>query len=126
MNATNAARVHVIWAATAWWKSRRPLGWSEADHLSNPTINQLDPGGADKQLARAVARLLKETAQADDATPLVQDLYDLAIGKKVDRFSVLRRAEAFLRKREVQDDPKPIERDRSGAQVRVSGRLSKP
>jgi hypothetical protein len=71
--------------------------------------------GTDKTLARAVARLVKETAQLDDATPLIQDLYDLAQGKKIDRFSVLRRAEAFLGKREVQDDPRPVARERRGA-----------
>lgn len=121
MNAPNAARSNVLQAAVAWWRGHRPQSWSEYDHLHNPTINQLNPLGTDKALARAVARLLKETSQLDDATPLVQELYDLALGKKVDRFSVLRRAEAFLGKREVQDDPKPIARERRGVLSRSSG-----
>lgn len=101
--------------AVNWWKMHRPVGWSEAQHLENPTINSGDStvGGCNSALCRAVAALVKETAQVDDATPLVQMLYDLAQGKTtVNRSLVLRQAEAFLGKREVEDDTKPLDRGR--------------
>lgn len=93
--------------AVNWWKMHRPVGWSEAQHLENPTINS-----GDAVLCRAVAALVKETAQVDDAIPLVQLLYDLAQGKTTNRSLVLRQAEAFLGKREVSDDTKPVDRGR--------------
>ena len=45
-------------AAYAWWKNRRPLVYSEAEHLRNPTVNTCTDGEA--RLARAVARMRKE------------------------------------------------------------------
>jgi hypothetical protein len=41
-------------AAYVWWLSHRPTGYTEEQHLKNPTINMAG-GLADKDLARAVA-----------------------------------------------------------------------
>ena len=41
-------------AAIAWWRSKRPVDWSQAEHLKNPTINVATEREAG--LALAVAR----------------------------------------------------------------------
>lgn len=46
-------------AAIAMWKQRRPLSFSEAEHLANPTINTTSE--AEQKFARAVAKFLKAT-----------------------------------------------------------------
>ncbi len=43
----------VVQAAYKWWLLRRPVGWTEAEHLANPNINC--PGLRDGALAKAVA-----------------------------------------------------------------------
>jgi hypothetical protein len=49
----------VIRAALAWWRGQRPMGWTEAEHLANPTVNT---GHSDRshQLAAAVGGYVKE------------------------------------------------------------------
>lgn len=41
-------------AAVTWWKSKRPVGWTIAQHVIDPTINTA--GYREKRLARAAAR----------------------------------------------------------------------
>lgn len=43
-------------AAVAWWKSKRPRGWSHKQHLDEPSAAT---AGADAELAWAVARMLE-------------------------------------------------------------------
>ena len=45
----------VLAAAVGWWKAHRPIGWTNADHLNNPTINAHATDN-DKLLAMAVGR----------------------------------------------------------------------
>jgi len=53
-----AERTHaVIDAAIQWWLARRPVGWSEAQHLERPAINTTTPREA--QLASAVAEFVR-------------------------------------------------------------------
>lgn len=44
-------------AAIMWWRSHRPVIWTEAQHLETPMINC--PNDGDKALAMAVANRLK-------------------------------------------------------------------
>ncbi len=44
-------------AALEWWKSHRPIEWSEAQHLGNPVINT--SSDSERKLAIAVARMLR-------------------------------------------------------------------
>ena len=39
-------------AAYSWWLDLRPIGWSQAEHLNNETVNCV--GDVEKALARAV------------------------------------------------------------------------
>jgi hypothetical protein len=39
--------------AIHWWMGRRPVGWSDKEHLDNPTINC--PTDRERSLALAVA-----------------------------------------------------------------------
>lgn len=48
-------------AAVAWWRSHRPVGYSEVEHLDNPRVNC--SSGEEKRLAIAVAGFLKERAR---------------------------------------------------------------
>jgi|WetSurMetagenome_2_1015567.scaffolds.fasta_scaffold1537050_2 hypothetical protein len=40
-------------AAIAWWRSRKPLAFTAAEHLENPCINT--QSDAERRLAKAVA-----------------------------------------------------------------------
>lgn len=59
--ATNA----LIAASLAWWKSRRPQGWTQERHLGRPAVNM--PTVRDAELALAVAEYIR-TAKALGAT----------------------------------------------------------
>lgn len=39
-----------------WWVGHRPIGWTDADHLANPTVNCVMPN--EEALATEVARLI--------------------------------------------------------------------
>ena len=43
----------VLTAALAWWRCRRPVGWTETEHLEHPEINTAT--ASEQALARAVA-----------------------------------------------------------------------
>lgn len=43
-------------AALAWWESARPVGWTQAQHAANPTVNQAQPG--DTALALAIGAIV--------------------------------------------------------------------
>ena len=43
-------------AALNWWKSKRPLAYTKANHLKNPTINCQNH--AQDTLAEAVAKMV--------------------------------------------------------------------
>ena len=47
----------VVGAAKAWWVSKKPVAYSNSEHLENPTINCC--GEEEKELARAVAVWVK-------------------------------------------------------------------
>lgn len=53
-----AAEPAILSAARAWWRSKRPIGWTEAQHLASPTINTMTQW--ESRLARAVARAVKK------------------------------------------------------------------
>ena len=44
-------------AAIAWWKRRRPLGWTAEMHIANPTINCTSD---EYDLAKQASYLVKE------------------------------------------------------------------
>lgn len=44
-------------AAWKWWTWRRPLGYTEQEHLENPEVNCAGP--TDAALARVVASMVK-------------------------------------------------------------------
>lgn len=46
-------------AAYAWWRNRRPVDWSEAQHLEHPRVNCA--GDAERKLAMAVAKMVEAT-----------------------------------------------------------------
>jgi hypothetical protein len=54
-----SVKTEVVAAAIKWWKSHRPVGWTENQHLENPTVNAgyRDSAG---DLAEAVAGYLLE------------------------------------------------------------------
>jgi hypothetical protein len=55
---TDIAALHdVAEAAAAWWKARRPSGWSLEQHLADPAVNC--EGAREHQLAQAVASWLR-------------------------------------------------------------------
>ncbi len=56
-DAQTAALLSVEKAARAWWRQRRPVGWTRRKHLANPTINC--NGKAETQLAQMVANWIK-------------------------------------------------------------------
>lgn len=43
-------------AALAWWINKRPIGWTEIQHLDNPEINCTIP---EQDLARRVAHQVR-------------------------------------------------------------------
>ena len=45
-------------AAIEWWKGRRPVGWTEVQHLVNPQINTSTY--SEKSLCLAVATYIKK------------------------------------------------------------------
>jgi len=45
-------------AALTWWKSKRPLDWTKADHLHAPDINCRND--AEDRLAGAVAKMVEK------------------------------------------------------------------
>lgn len=102
-------------AAKAWWIVHRPATFTEAEHLSNPTINT--NGAEEHKLARSVTVLLKESWRSDDAKSLVEDLLSLARDLEHNkrpisnaffkRHEIYRRAEVFLGKRVVSEDTTP-------------------
>lgn len=50
-----SAALHGIAASSkAWWLMKRPVGWSEAQHLQNPSVNCSDEPA--RELARSVAQ----------------------------------------------------------------------
>lgn len=117
MTSVAKVRLRVLRAAVEWWKQHKPLTFSLEEHLRNPTINI--PGyHHDATLARAVAALVKTSWQSDEASSLVADLYIYARllekGKSLHEKAVLmRRAEAFLEIRSVEDDTTPKEAPRA-------------
>lgn len=48
----------VLRNAVSWWESKRPLEFSEKDHLLNPTINCSTE--SEKELAKSISRMLSE------------------------------------------------------------------
>lgn len=42
-------------ALVSWWRGRKPRGWSEAQHLANPTVNMATP--RERRLAHAAVKL---------------------------------------------------------------------
>lgn len=53
----------IIAEAVKWWLSKRPADWDDAQHLSNSEINC--KGGAETQLAKAIARYLDTAPNAN-------------------------------------------------------------
>ena len=57
--ATSNSSVGLLRLETAllnWWVGHRPVGWTDADHLANPTVNCVMPN--EDALAIEVARLI--------------------------------------------------------------------
>jgi len=48
-------------SALCWWQRRRPLIWTQEQHLEHPTINCVD--SAEHRLAENVARIVKESTE---------------------------------------------------------------
>ncbi len=46
-------------AAKSWWKEKRPMDYSENDHINNATINCFN--GRENKLAKVVAKIVKES-----------------------------------------------------------------
>lgn len=51
----------VIAAAIEWWRTKKPVKWTEAQHLESPWINCTQCG--EKELASAVAAHLREAGE---------------------------------------------------------------
>lgn len=47
----------IINRALAWWRSKRPIGWTSEDHLKNPTVNCVD--GLEHALAKSAANVAR-------------------------------------------------------------------
>ena len=45
-------------AAVRWWVGKRPLGWTEAEHLKTGAVNTTT--ATENSLAEAVAKMLSE------------------------------------------------------------------
>lgn len=54
-------------AARYWWRSKRPVGWSQRKHLDMPAINTLTC--AERDLAIAVADTLRGVTSPDGGRP---------------------------------------------------------
>ena len=48
---------NVIVKAIKWWKMHRPCGWTQAQHLANPTVNTCTD--SEKALALSIAEYIK-------------------------------------------------------------------
>lgn len=48
--------------AYQWWKSRRPVSFTEADHIANPTVNTTS--AAEAAMAQAVADTFRNASTA--------------------------------------------------------------
>ena len=48
-------------AAKFWWERHRPIKWTLAEHLELPSVNTAT--SAEGDLARAVARIVKASAE---------------------------------------------------------------
>lgn len=51
------SEMKVVVEAVRWWKNRKPVFFTEEEHLENPKINCMTE--TEKRLAESVARLLK-------------------------------------------------------------------
>lgn len=49
-------------AVLAWWEGRRPVGWIEEDHISQPTVNCTTD--EEESLARAAAKLARRSSSS--------------------------------------------------------------
>ena len=49
-------KTHVFVSAIAWWESKRPVGWTEPQHLALPAVNC--QSGSETELAEDVARAI--------------------------------------------------------------------
>ena len=52
-----SAILDLINSSIKWWLGKRPIDWSEKDHLANPEINSFNTG--EKDLCRAIAAYIK-------------------------------------------------------------------
>jgi hypothetical protein len=52
----------VLKYAGHWWRNRRPIGWSEEQHMRNHEVNTAGP--VEKALARSYARLVRSRKHA--------------------------------------------------------------
>lgn len=57
LDAEAAAFLAVADAAKAWWEGKRPLAFTEDDHLDEPTVNCT--GARDNALCLAVAEMVR-------------------------------------------------------------------
>lgn len=57
-----ALALGVLEAAVAWWRGHRPVDWTHADHLDNPTINA-HATDSDRELAAAVGKWAAELGE---------------------------------------------------------------
>jgi len=120
MSSFHSLQKKVLNAAIALWESRRPANYTLNQHAANPTINVQNK--FEHQLARATAQLVQLGWKSDESYALVHDLLELAQSLEKSRAlslelfqkkpEIYRRAEAFLGKREVNDDTTPQERPR--------------
>lgn len=56
-----AERDQLLDAAVAWWKVRRPKGWTDEQHMDIPRIER--SGDAERWLATVVASILEDHKQ---------------------------------------------------------------
>lgn len=119
MSSFHSLQKKVLNSAIAWWESKRPKDYTLNQHAANPTINVQSK--VDHQLARATAQLVQLGWKSDESYALVNELLELARALEKGKLSlelfqkkheVYRKAEAFLGKREVNDDTTPQERPR--------------
>lgn len=129
MSSFHSIQKKVLNASIAWWESHRPRDFTVNQHAANPTINVQSK--AEHQLARATAQLVQLGWKSDESYALVNDLLELAralekgSGLSLDMFQkkheVYRKAEAFLGKREVNEDTTPQERPRRLVRMQRDG-----
>lgn len=56
----------IVSLSIAWWRSRRPISWTQAEHIKNPTVNTATRW--DHDLAREVAFLVV-SMETQEPTP---------------------------------------------------------